>query len=94
MRQSWANGDFWITYAARKNFAFDSIFWKKLDPLFFGSFTVAEEHRWEQRIGLLSEEERQCMEQVVSQKLEQMQKRALAWEPGEVYTFEACRPVI
>lgn len=58
---------------------------------FFGFSTVAEEHRREQRIGLLSAEERQCMEQVVSQKLEQMQKRALAWEPE--YTFEACRPV-
>ncbi|KAE8317340.1 hypothetical protein BDV41DRAFT_526446, partial [Aspergillus transmontanensis] len=31
MRQSWVNGDFWVTYAARKNFAFDTIVWKKLD---------------------------------------------------------------
>lgn len=93
MRRSWANGDFWITYAVTKNFAFDSIFWKKLDPLFFGSSTVVEEHRWEQRIGLLNEEERRCMEQVVGRKLEQIKKRALAWEPEEVYTFEACRPV-
>ena len=96
MRQSWENGDFWITYAASKNFAFDSIFWKKLDPLFFGPSTVAEEHRREERIGLLSEEERQCMEQVVDRKLEQMQERALAWEPEEVYTpgLEACHPPI
>jgi hypothetical protein len=35
MRESWANGDFWIVYAARKNFAFDSVYWKKLDSRFF-----------------------------------------------------------
>lgn len=45
MRQSWANGDFWITYAARKNFAFDLLFWKKLNPLFFRSSTVPKKHR-------------------------------------------------
>lgn len=96
MRRSWENGDFWISYAARKNFAIDSIFWKKLDPMFFGPSTVADEHRWEERIGLLSEEEKQCMKQVVSRKLEQVQERALAWEPEEVYTaeLEACHPVI
>ncbi|BCR82773.1 phosphotransferase family protein [Aspergillus chevalieri] len=88
MRQSWVNGDFWVTYAARKNFAFDTIFWKNLDHRFFGSCTVAEENRWAKRIGLLSEEESQCMEQVVSLKLGQMEKRALAWEPEEVYTVE------
>ncbi|KAE8326017.1 hypothetical protein BDV39DRAFT_193962 [Aspergillus sergii] len=71
-RQSWVNGDFWVTYAARKNYAFNTIFWKKLDHLFFGACTVAEE---------MSEEERHCMELVVRQKLEQIGKRALAWEP-------------
>jgi aminoglycoside phosphotransferase (APT) family kinase protein len=35
MRKSWDDGDFWIVYGARKNFAFDAIFWQKLDPKFF-----------------------------------------------------------
>lgn len=33
--------------AARKNFVFETIFWKKFDHQFFGSCTVAEENRWE-----------------------------------------------
>lgn len=52
---------------------------------FFGPSTVPEDDRWRQRIGLLSAEERQRMEGVVSHKLKQMQGRALAWEPEEVY---------
>ncbi|KAB8269491.1 hypothetical protein BDV30DRAFT_242297 [Aspergillus minisclerotigenes] len=72
MRQSWVNGDFWVTYAARKNFAFDTIFWKKLD------------HR------LL----RHCLELAVRQKLEQIEKRALAWEPEEMDTDEVRNSVV
>lgn len=86
MRRSWDNGDFWVTYAARKNFAFDMIFWKKIDQRFFGPYTVPEENRWEKRIELLSDEERQCMEEVVSRQLEHMETRTLAWEPQELYS--------
>ncbi|KAF9889267.1 hypothetical protein FE257_007580 [Aspergillus nanangensis] len=37
MRDSWKSGDFWIMYAARNNFAFDSVYWGKIDQRFFGS---------------------------------------------------------
>ena len=94
MRKSWVNGDFWVTYAARKNFAFDTIFWKNLDHRFFGSCTVTEENRWKKRMELLSEKESQCMEQVVRLKLGQMEKRALAWQPEEVYPVETHHFVI
>lgn len=35
MRQSWETGRFWLSYAARKSWAFDTIFWKYLDQRFF-----------------------------------------------------------
>ncbi|KAB8257007.1 hypothetical protein BDV32DRAFT_140774 [Aspergillus pseudonomiae] len=41
-----------------------------------------------------SEEERQYIEQVVSQKLEQIKTRALAWGPEEVDTAEARHSVV
>lgn len=41
MRESWETGRFWLNYAARKSWAFDSIFWKYLDQRFFG---IREEH--------------------------------------------------
>ncbi|OJJ98133.1 hypothetical protein ASPACDRAFT_62382 [Aspergillus aculeatus ATCC 16872] len=84
MRQSWENGDFWVAYAARKSFAFDVVFWEKLDPRFFGSSAVAVEDRWKERLGLLTEQERLCMERVVSRKVEQMKTRELIWEPEEM----------
>lgn len=31
MKASWDSGDFWVIYGARKNFAFDAIFWRELD---------------------------------------------------------------
>ncbi|TVY29655.1 hypothetical protein LHYA1_G000890 [Lachnellula hyalina] len=37
MRESWETGRFWLNYAARKSWAFDTIFWKYLDHRFFGS---------------------------------------------------------
>jgi hypothetical protein len=36
MRESWQVGRFWLTYAARKSWAFDTVFWKYLDERFFG----------------------------------------------------------
>lgn len=84
MQQSWESGDFWVTYAARKSFAFDAVFWKKLDHLFFGPCAIAEEDRWKQRLCLLDGEDRDHMGRLVNQKLEEMKERVLAWEPDEV----------
>ncbi len=36
MRESWATGRFCLNYAARKSWAFDTIYWKYLDENFFG----------------------------------------------------------
>lgn len=84
MQQSWENGDFWVTYAARKSFAFDAVFWKKLDGRFFGPGTSTDDDRWKERIDLLTEDERANMEKVVKEKLEETRTRVLAWEPDEV----------
>lgn len=37
MRESWETGRFWLTYAARRSWAFDALFWSFLDERFFGS---------------------------------------------------------
>ncbi|KAJ6015931.1 hypothetical protein N7540_010522 [Penicillium herquei] len=34
MQQSWESGDFWVVYVARKSFAFDAVYWKKLMAVF------------------------------------------------------------
>jgi hypothetical protein len=40
MRESWETGRFWLNYAARKSWAFDTIFWKYLDKRLFGIRTA------------------------------------------------------
>ncbi|OQE30763.1 hypothetical protein PENFLA_c002G09834 [Penicillium flavigenum] len=35
MQQSWDSRTFWIVYAALHSFAFDAIYWEKIDPMFF-----------------------------------------------------------
>jgi hypothetical protein len=84
MQQSWESGDSWVTYAARKNFAFHAVFWKKLDGRFFGPGTSTDDDRCKERIDLLTEEERANMEKVVEKRLEETRTRVLAWEPDEV----------
>ena len=79
MRQSWETGRFWLDYAARKSYAFDSIYWKYLDERFFGEKEegVPREELWKTRVGLLSEEERDGMERMVQIKMEEAKERVL-----------------
>lgn len=84
MRESWNSGDFWVSYAARKNFAFDAVFWQKLDRRFFGPNTNADDDKkWKERIDLLDEAETEYMEPFVNRKLEEMKERVLTWDPDE-----------
>ena len=82
MWESWHSGDFWVSYAARKNFAFDSIYWQEIDPRFFGS-TEDIELAWEKRVEQLDKKGKQSMESFVQQKMQDMEKRVLAWDPNE-----------
>lgn len=83
MRQSWDSGDFWISYAARKSFGFDCVYWEKLDARFFGPVEGKLEDAWKQRQDLLTEEDKAEMELLVARKLEEMKTRELNWEPDE-----------
>lgn len=88
MRESWECGDFWIVYAARCNFAFDAIYWQKIDQRFFGPTTCSDyDDAWKERLDLLSDQDKSDMEELVARKLEEMETRVLAWEPDD-YTME------
>ncbi|CAG8139038.1 unnamed protein product [Penicillium olsonii] len=91
MRRSWETGDFWIMYAARNNFAFDAIYWQKIDRRFFGS-TACEGvdvcDIWKGRLHLLEPEEQKFMQEHVDTKIQEMKAgQVLAWDPDE-YTLE------
>lgn len=87
MRESWTTGRFWLNYAARKSWAFDTIFWKYLDERFFGTREgeIAEQDLWRTRIHLLSERERDAMEPFVRRKMEDSKERILVdWKDHQV----------
>ncbi|KAE8443747.1 hypothetical protein EG329_001427 [Mollisiaceae sp. DMI_Dod_QoI] len=83
MRESWETGRFWLSYAARKSWAFDTIFWKYLDKRFFGGREgdIAKQDLWKTRVHLLSERERSVMEIFVERKMEESKERILVdWD--------------
>ena len=86
MRESWETGRFWLNYAARRSWAFDTIYWKYLDERFFGEREedLPMEELWKARVHLLSEEERAAMEPLVQTKMEESKKRVLVeWDDAE-----------
>ncbi|KAJ5950697.1 uncharacterized protein N7479_009110 [Penicillium vulpinum] len=89
MRQSWESGDFWIIYAARNNFAFDAIYWNKIDRRFFGSNKSDNNicDAWKKRLHLLEPEEKESMDKYVDLKLQENKTRLLSWDPDQ-YTLD------
>lgn len=79
MAQSLDNGQFWFCLAATSSFGFDDIYWKFIDPVHYGKFTSMED-----RIGLLSQQERDDLEPFIQLKMQQMEDTKL----GEHRTFE------
>ena len=86
MRESWETGRFWLNYAARKSWAFDTVYWKYLDERFFGERgeEIPTAELWKTRVHLLSEEEQAAMEAMVQMKMEESKERILVeWEEAE-----------
>ena len=84
MQRSWESGDFWVAYAILHSFAFDAIYWQKIDQRFFGpTETDDPSEAWKERLDLLDENQKGEMERLVTRKLEEMENRVLAWDPDE-----------
>ncbi|KAF5612872.1 uncharacterized protein FSUBG_1102 [Fusarium subglutinans] len=84
MRESWLSGRFWLTYATRKSWAFDTIFWKYLDERFFGprDENIQESQFWTARVHLLGEEAQRSMEMVVERKMNDAEEGVpVDWDP-------------
>ncbi|KAF5235466.1 hypothetical protein FAUST_7076 [Fusarium austroamericanum] len=93
MPESWTTGRFWLNYAARKSWAFDTIYWKYLDEKFFGERedSTPGEEMWKTRVHLLSEEERAAMEPLVQAKMAESKTRVLIeWEAESAKEHLSC----
>lgn len=90
MRESWETGRFFLSYAARKSWAFDAMYWKYLDKKFFQprEHGTAKEDLWKTRIDLLTEAEREAMEPFVECKMaEKEDRRIVDWDPVEAREY-------
>ncbi|KAH6635517.1 phosphotransferase [Chaetomium sp. MPI-SDFR-AT-0129] len=83
MRESWETGRFWLSYGARKSWAFDMAYWMFLDERFFGERgDVLKEDLWKTRVHLLTDEERAAMEPFVESKMRESEDRVIVdWDP-------------
>ncbi|TDZ67202.1 hypothetical protein CTRI78_v003141 [Colletotrichum trifolii] len=87
MRESWETGRFWLNYATRRSWAFDTIYWKYLDERFFGECgkDVPTKELWKTRVHLLSPKEQAAMELLVQIKMEESKERILMdWDAVDV----------
>ncbi len=87
--ESWETGRFWLSYGARKSWAFDAMYWKCLDERFFGErgHGVAKQHLWKTRIHLLTDDERAAMEPFVEAKMKAREERVIVdWDPDKAKT--------
>ncbi|CEL08470.1 hypothetical protein ASPCAL11620 [Aspergillus calidoustus] len=66
MLKSWQSGDFWLNYAAQKSWAFDMIYWAKIDRRYFGDGNLDD------RMSLLTADERKAMDELVARKLREL----------------------
>lgn len=72
MALSVQNADFWFCLAATSSFAFDDVYWRFIDPIYFGELVTIGD-----RIALLSSEEQDSLEDFVRSKMQQVEKRTL-----------------
>ncbi|KAK3298755.1 uncharacterized protein B0H64DRAFT_422494 [Chaetomium fimeti] len=86
MRESWETGRFWLSYGARKSWAFDMVYWKFLDERFFGERVagVLKQDLWKTRLHMLTDEERAALEPFVERKMRESKDRIIVdWDDVE-----------
>lgn len=69
MRESWENRTWMISYAARKSWAFDFLWWEFLDEKYFGP---NEGQDYKVRLKLLSQPQRNVMDSFLARKMEEL----------------------
>lgn len=79
MKESWETGRLYLNYAARKNRAFDTVYWKYLDEKVFGRRPkgASVNEMWKTRLQFLGERERAAMEPFVAKKMAESKERIL-----------------
>ena len=87
MRKSWEDKTWLINFAARNSWAFDLIFWRYIDPKYFGPNEAAD-HR--ARLDLLTLKQREAMEDLVAARMDERTERKFReWDPDQAKEYLA-----
>lgn len=93
MKHNWDNGRIFLDYCARRNYGFDSIYWKFVDKKFFGknkNGLLLKRGRYKGRLHLLSEKERVQMKPFVTWKMEDREEdKIVEWDERDARTVIA-----
>ncbi|KAH7240285.1 kinase-like domain-containing protein [Fusarium redolens] len=87
-QRSWASKEWMIRYLARNIWAFDFIYWRYLDPVFFGN---NEDGDYRARLANLSQKQQDAMEPFVKFKMSQEKERKLVQWSEEDARAELCK---
>ncbi|KAI0192764.1 phosphotransferase family protein [Astrocystis sublimbata] len=80
MRQRWESKAWMINYAAKSSWEFDALFWRYLDPEYFGPNEVADHQA---RLSSLTSKESETMDALVKTKMDEAKERSLVhWDHG------------
>ncbi|KAG4431315.1 hypothetical protein IFR05_013212, partial [Cadophora sp. M221] len=78
MRESWETNSWMVNFASRRSWSFDALFWRYLDPVYFGP---NEDGDHKARLDLLPIDEAKAIEPFVRTKMEEAKERILVeWE--------------
>ncbi|KAF0634887.1 hypothetical protein FPSE5266_08300 [Fusarium pseudograminearum] len=81
MRKSWDDKTWMTSFAARNSWAFDLIFWRYIDPMYFGPNEAADHHA---RLHLLTQRQKEAMEDLVAVKMKEGSERKFGkWDTDE-----------
>lgn len=91
MQESWESKRWMVRYAARNSWAFDFIFWRYFDPMFFGD---NDDGDYRARYSSLSQKQQDALEPFVKLKIAQEKERKLVQWSEEDAKRELCKILV
>ncbi|KAF5964969.1 phosphotransferase family protein [Fusarium bulbicola] len=91
MQESWESREWMIRYVARNSWAFDFVFWRYLDPMFFGD---NDDGDYRARLCNLSQKQQDALEPFVKFKIAQEKERKLVQWGEEDAKRELCNILV
>ncbi|KAH7154783.1 hypothetical protein DER46DRAFT_578599 [Fusarium sp. MPI-SDFR-AT-0072] len=91
MQKGWESKEWMVRYVARNSWAFDFIYWRYLDPMYFGDNEDAD---YRARLPHLSQKQLDALEPFVELKMRQEKERKLVQWSEKDAKVELCKVMV